>query len=212
MFRDQIKIRAGTFTAETCLLSSQKLILQRRNGGSKSSPNIHYAGCSGWWEGLSSFRINSCRGFCLLTTSPPLPQTPLPPSPIWRRWDGECKRKHFRHQRCDSGDLGLCMATVTVVKLHTEQRVSDRYLQSFFSTRYAQIRKPVRLKPCVQWTPSRKRERGEGEKLTFICEVLYDMLQVISAFFSHMILKLHKWSEAFSLVPWLVCYVPIAHQ
>lgn len=34
------------------------------------------------------------------------------------------------------------------------------YLQSIFSTRYAHIRKPVRLKPCVQWTPLGKRKEA----------------------------------------------------
>lgn len=34
------------------------------------------------------------------------------------------------------------------------QRGFGPYLQSIFSTRYAHIRNPVLLKPCVQWTPS----------------------------------------------------------
>lgn len=50
------------------------------------------------------------------------------------------------------------------------------YLQSIFSTKYAHIRKPVRLKPCVQWTPlgERKEEAQEVQnseshyKFTFI--------------------------------------------
>lgn len=37
------------------------------------------------------------------------------------------------------------------------------YLQSIFSTRYAHIRKPVRLKPCVQWTPLGEKKRGSTE-------------------------------------------------
>lgn len=38
--------------------------------------------------------------------------------------------------------------------------VENPHLQSIFSTRYAHIRKPVLLKPCVQWTPSgRKRQK-----------------------------------------------------
>lgn len=68
----------------------------------------------------------------------------------------------FWNQILNTGHLGCIVCAVKQDDCeHCETLCSasdaggvGTYLQSIFSTRYAHIRKPVLLKPCVQWTPS----------------------------------------------------------
>lgn len=124
------------------------LLRNRWNSMSDVKSSENRTGWCRWWEGWLDLRVCSCEGFFLRLLRDLWLNVSPTSSPPWTCWD------HV-----------WCPGVMVLVKWRKWCSVTDQYLQSIFSTRYAHIRKPVRLKPCVQWTPLRQRQRVKKELL-----------------------------------------------
>lgn len=139
----------------------------------KCTQNIHYTGSSGCRDSFNQ-HVHSFPGFCSLRQLLHLSMNTPPlllhcsklficqPADFYKKnhWQGwEIFEIRFTMQATWVVLFVLsCETIVSIVKLFAVQVLwgggVGPYLQSIFSTRYAHIRNPVLLKPCVQWTPS----------------------------------------------------------
>lgn len=110
-------------------------------------------------------RVCSFQTFCCLRLLLHLKLKTHNPSWICLKW-GSWNTRSLARAACVGLYGWYCYARQSCRRWNfTPGSLSDRYLQSIFSTRYAHIRKPVRLKPCVQWTPTGgKKKRKDCSK------------------------------------------------